>query len=88
MIKTSTKTTTYKTDFPGFYVDIVTERKIYHAWLYHETIGIKKYMFGINRKDYSMEDMLDMVEAALNNQLYIENYAEDYMSDIIPEEEG
>ena len=81
MDRTSIRTTTYRTHYDGFMVDIVSDYKLYHAWLYHERYGVKSYIFGAFKKDHTKEDFLDMVEAALDNQGYVLNYQDEYMDE-------
>ena len=72
-------TTTYKTKYTGFYVDIVSSSKLFESWLYHEQYGIKTFLFGVMKKDYSRQDCIEMTEAVLETS--IENYKEDYMDE-------
>lgn len=60
----------------GFYVDIVNLRNgTYEAWLYHETIGVKDFMFGIKE---TRTDFLETVNANLEE--YIAIYELRYMT--------
>ena len=79
---TEIKTITFHVNHePGFYVDIVTDSKLYHAWLYHKDYGIKQYMFGSKKEDFkNIEDFIDIVQANLDNQCYTLNYKDDYMN--------
>ena len=64
---------------PGFYVDIVSDKKMFHAWLYDDTIGIKHYLFGFDRKECkSKQEFIDVVEANLDNKYYVIEYKEKY----------
>lgn len=79
------KTTTFDVNMiqePGFYVDIVETEEKYYAYLFHEEYGIKELMFGAYKNTQhikSLQDFLDMVEANLYNQDYINGYKDDYM---------
>lgn len=85
---TTIKTTTYETPFDGFLVDIVEQtdtfangetEPMYYAWLYHKDYGVKDLMFGSMAKQHqNKRDFIDMVEANLCNQNYIEGYMEDH----------
>lgn len=83
MIKAKIKTTTYHVNHePGFYVDIVKTDKMFRAWLYHEEYSIKEYMFGMFAKDLDgEEDFIEIVQANLDNRLYVPNYREQYMTE-------
>lgn len=67
------ETKTYRTDFKGFYVDIVDDDTL-EAWLYHENYGIKELMFG--EDGTSILDFKDLVE--INLPSYIESYKDKY----------
>ena len=47
---TTAQTTTYKTDYDGFLVDIVKVDDgwgyAWEAWLYHKDYGVKSFIFG------------------------------------------
>ena len=57
------KTTTYRTAYKGFLVDIVQNEEGTAAWLYHEDYGIKMLMFG--EDGTSWQDFTEIVEANL-----------------------
>ena len=80
---TEIKTITFNVNHePGFYVDIVQDKTEFHAWLYHESIGIKEYMFGFARKDCkSKQEFIEIVEANLDNQCYTLDYKDQYMKE-------
>ena len=81
MEKANIITTTYMTKFTGFYVDIESNCKLYNAWLWHEKYGVKMHMFGVFKKDFTKQEMVEMTEANLDNQGYIKFYTEQYMND-------
>ncbi len=81
------KITTY--DYrDGFKVDVIEniEKEVIEAWLYHKDCGIKELMFGVPKHQEStglsitLDGFLDMVEANLESQNYIDNYEDEYMS--------
>ena len=80
---TEIKTITFHVNHePGFYVDIVQDKAEFHAWLYHEDIGIKEYMFGFPRKDCkSKQEFIEIVEANLDNRCYTLDYKDEYMKE-------
>ena len=79
------QTITFEIDYPsvpGFMVDIVETPEEYEAWIYHENVGIKDFMFGgpkSQSKDRS--DFCDLVEVNLHVQDYISSYIDEYMSE-------
>ena len=80
MKKIGIRTETYETNYSGFMVDVVSDGKLYQAWIYHEEYGVKRYVVGCLKKDYTMEDFLEMVEASLASYIYDykkENQAEE-----------
>lgn len=80
MKKSNIKTITFEVNNePGFFVDIVEDKVEYGAWLYHKDYGIKQFMFGsIKNQHPNIDDFIDMVEANLDNQDYVNGYKDDY----------
>ena len=79
MEKAAMTTTTYKTKYTGFYVDIVSTGKLYETWLFNEQYGIKSFMYGVYKKDFTLKDVIEMAES--NIEEYIHHYKEDHMND-------
>ena len=77
MEKIAVRTSTYKTRFSGFLVDIVSDGKLYHAWLYHEEFGVKSCVVGAFKKDITRDDFIDVVDSDLER--HIELYKNDHM---------
>ena len=64
---------------PGFLVDIVENKELYYAWLYHKDYGIKELMFGSAKDQHpNIDDFIDMVEANIDNQYYVLGYKDEY----------
>ena len=77
MFKTDISTTTY-TD-GEYMIDIVTGDDWYDAWLYRKDIGVKMLMFGIQKKDSTADELLEMALNDLESykRIYNEDYAEE-----------
>lgn len=82
------KTNTYKVNseiYKDFYIDIVDKGDIFDVYLYHETIGVKEFMFGwpkhqtADNSFYTLDDMIDMVAGNLENQPYITSYIDEHI---------
>ena len=63
----------------GFRADIVVEGDRIDSWLYHENIGIKMYIIGLDKNTSSVEAMADMIEAMIKEDGYMDEYKEEYM---------
>lgn len=63
-----------------WYCDIVVDYNddYYEAWLYHSRIGIKEFMFGC--KCFADFEFIKMLKDNLENESYIDDYREEYMS--------
>ena len=73
-------TETFEVGTENFCVDIVTDNdeKMYNAWLYRKDVGVKAYMFGVSYDNETYESFIEMVEANLIVENYMELYDEDY----------
>lgn len=77
MIKVNSNIETYRVN-EEFCVDIVETDTMYESWLYSSLYGIKSLMFGTDKSDYTKQEFVEMVEKAVWNDGFIENYIEDY----------
>ncbi len=72
----------------GFYVDITRseahqinahnkrKRRELNAWIYHSDYGIKDYMFGMDEKNTSVTDFVDIVAHTIDEHkaYYMDEY--------------
>lgn len=59
----------------GFYADIMKDKDLYSAWLFHERYGIKELMFGMR---CDLEEFLELVESDTDSiRIYIEQREEE-----------
>ena len=66
----------------GFKIDICLEEDgFWVAWLYHRDYGIKTGMFGQSSAEMGFAEFVELVEANLETEGYIEGYIEDFMMD-------
>ena len=80
MIKVNNmKTETFKTDFDGFYVDIVEADSEWDVYLWHEDYGTKSFIFGLPKEDTTHDQAIDIVIGNLEEQ--IELYRQEYMDE-------
>lgn len=64
----------------GFYVDIVTDKECYNAWVYHENVGDKHHMFGVMKNSMSFQEFVNLVEGNIEQHIkFIKKiYEEDF----------
>lgn len=75
MEKTDTKITRYKEG--KWLIDIVEDDTMFEASLMYACYGVSMYMFGLMKKDVSLDQFMEIVVANLPE--YKKNYQDDYM---------
>ena len=73
-------TETFEVGTENFCVDVVRDNneRTYNAWLYRKDVGVKAYMFAVSQDNESYDSFIEMVEANLITENYMELYDEDY----------
>ena len=65
----------------GFRVDVQQDNNNFEAWLWEQNYGVKTQMFGMHTDDVSFKEFVELVEAALDNEPYIQDYIDEYMAE-------
>lgn len=76
------KTKTFEIEseyYKGMFVDIVDDGEMWNVWLYHKSIGIKEFMFGLGKENTTHSEILEIVKNNLLYETYIENYLKQYV---------
>lgn len=77
------KLSNYKTEAYSFgvdfIVDIVETTDCYEAYLYEKHCSIKDLIFGMPKEQQSKKEFINIVEANLLNDNYINDYKEEFM---------
>lgn len=61
----------------GFRCDVVITPDMIEAWFYHDGYGIKSYLFGMNKKDTSLDEVVSIINECAEE--YMDNYSNEFM---------
>lgn len=66
--------------FKGFRVEIVSDEDAneFSAWLYHESMGVKDFMWGVDSRTESIDSFKEKVEANAEDHIlfYLQEHGE------------
>ena len=66
--------------FKGFRIEIVSDEAAHEfgAWLYHESMGVKDFMWGVDSRTESIDSFKETVEATAEDHIlsYLQEHSE------------
>ena len=80
--KTDIKTATYKyinDVYNGFYFDVCENGEKYEIYIFHKTIGIKLFIYGLRKNNLTADELNEIIRANMND--YIRGYIDEYMQE-------